>query len=176
MDELLAGIMAGTRHDLGERIVTRLLTEWDRPEAQGRGITLLRGDVVHGVAATMVREFLAHDVDHRLASSIDGGNGDSDDSELRDVLTAVPDWLPVSHAIEALNTVSQETDAAAEDFDELGIVLAFAAAAVTVSAFSLRRKTTQSSRSAGEPPGQCVRATSTSSELLSHSRAASAAS
>ena len=87
-DELLAEVLAGTRHDLGERIVTRLLTEWDRPEVQKRGIPLLRGVVGQGVAATMVREFLAREVIHRLASSIDGGNGDSDDAELRASLAA----------------------------------------------------------------------------------------
>ena len=61
--------------------------------------------------------------------------------QMPDVLTAVSDWLPLSHAIEALNTVSRESDAAADAFGELGIVLAFAAAAVTLGAFSLRRRT-----------------------------------
>lgn len=58
-----------------------------------------------------------------------------------DALASISDWLPLSHAITALTTVSTQADAATEVFGELGIVLAFAAGAVVLGALSLRRKT-----------------------------------
>jgi ABC-2 type transport system ATP-binding protein/ABC-2 type transport system permease protein len=62
-------------------------------------------------------------------------------SAMPDVLRSISDWLPLTHAINALTSVSTETDATADVFGELWIVLAFAAGAVVLGAVSLRRTT-----------------------------------
>jgi ABC transporter DrrB family efflux protein len=57
-----------------------------------------------------------------------------------EVLTAVSDWLPLSHAIDAVNAVT----AGDEGWDVAGplaIVLAFALAAVVLASLTLRRRT-----------------------------------
>lgn len=57
------------------------------------------------------------------------------------VVSAISDWLPLSHSIKALNLVFTEADATADVLWQLGIVLAFTAAAVVLGAITLRRKT-----------------------------------
>jgi ABC transporter DrrB family efflux protein len=58
-----------------------------------------------------------------------------------DVLQAISDWLPLSHSIEALQKVSTESDASADVFRELAIVVAFAVAFVVLGSITLRRRT-----------------------------------
>jgi ABC-2 type transport system permease protein len=57
------------------------------------------------------------------------------------VLSAISDWLPLSHAIDALNLVSTEADATGDVLWHLAVVLAFALAAIVLGAVTLRRKT-----------------------------------
>lgn len=58
-----------------------------------------------------------------------------------DVLYAISDWLPLSHAIEALQLVSTEGGDTGEVLVELGIVAAFALAAIVLGSVTLRRRT-----------------------------------
>jgi ABC-2 type transport system permease protein len=58
-----------------------------------------------------------------------------------DVLSAISDWLPLSHAIEALQTVSTDADGSSTVLRETAIVAAFAVAFVVVGALTLRRST-----------------------------------
>jgi ABC-2 type transport system permease protein len=58
-----------------------------------------------------------------------------------DVLHAISDWLPLSHAIEALQTVSTDADGTATVVGETVIVAAFAIAFVVLGAVTLRRST-----------------------------------
>jgi ABC-2 type transport system ATP-binding protein/ABC-2 type transport system permease protein len=56
-------------------------------------------------------------------------------------LEAVSNWLPLSHAIDALNAVVNDADGAAEALGQLAIVLAFAIGAVILGSITLRRRT-----------------------------------
>ncbi|MCU1472534.1 ABC transporter permease [Amnibacterium sp.] len=58
-----------------------------------------------------------------------------------DVLHAISDWLPLSHAIEALQAVSSATDGTGTVVRETVIVAAFAVAFVVLGAVTLRRST-----------------------------------
>lgn len=58
-----------------------------------------------------------------------------------DVLSAISDWLPLSHAIEALQTVSTDAAGSGTVLRETLIVAAFAVAFVVVGALTLRRST-----------------------------------
>ena len=58
-----------------------------------------------------------------------------------DVLHAISDWLPLSHAIEALKTVSTDANGGGTVLNELMIVLAFAVAFVVLGSLTLRRRT-----------------------------------
>jgi len=58
-----------------------------------------------------------------------------------DVLHVISDWLPLSHAIEALQTVSTDADGTATVVRETVIVAAFAIAFVVLGAVTLRRST-----------------------------------
>lgn len=62
-------------------------------------------------------------------------------SEMPDVLEAVSDWLPLSHAVEALNLVSTGSGSTAEILRETGILAAFAVVFVVLGAVTLRRRT-----------------------------------
>ena len=55
-------------------------------------------------------------------------------------LEAVSDWLPLSHAVEALNLVSSGTGSAGEILREAGILAAFAVVFVVLGAVTLRRQ------------------------------------
>jgi ABC-2 type transport system permease protein len=61
--------------------------------------------------------------------------------EMPDVLHSVSDWLPLSHAIEALTIVATDSDGTADVLREAGVVAAFAAVAVVLAAVTLRRRT-----------------------------------
>ncbi|BDI22867.1 ABC transporter permease [Herbiconiux sp. L3-i23] len=61
--------------------------------------------------------------------------------DMPDVLHAISDWLPLSHAIDALDLVSTEADATGDVLRELAIVAAFAVVAVVLAAVTLRRRT-----------------------------------
>jgi ABC transporter DrrB family efflux protein len=58
-----------------------------------------------------------------------------------DVLHAVSDWLPLSHAIEALQTVSTDADGTGTVLRETLVVAVFAIAFVVLGAVTLRRST-----------------------------------
>lgn len=61
--------------------------------------------------------------------------------QMPDVLYAISDWLPLSHAIDALNAVARDTEDAAYVGSKLLIIGAFALGAVTLGALTLRRRT-----------------------------------
>jgi ABC-2 type transport system ATP-binding protein/ABC-2 type transport system permease protein len=58
-----------------------------------------------------------------------------------DVLHAISDWLPLSHAIDALNAVSTGSEDAAYIGGELLVIAAFALGAVLLGSITLRRRT-----------------------------------
>jgi len=60
--------------------------------------------------------------------------------DMPDLLEAISDWLPLSHAIDAINAVTAG-DAGADLFVPLSIVAAFALAALILASLTLRRKT-----------------------------------
>jgi ABC-2 type transport system permease protein len=61
--------------------------------------------------------------------------------QLPDVLREISDWLPLSHAIDALNAVATDSQDAAWIARELLIIGAFALGSVIVGALTLRRQT-----------------------------------
>jgi ABC-2 type transport system permease protein len=61
--------------------------------------------------------------------------------QLPDVLRQISDWLPLSHAIDALNAVAADSQDAAWIGRELLIIGAFALGSVIVGALTLRRQT-----------------------------------
>ncbi|MEO6505758.1 MAG: ABC transporter permease [Terrimesophilobacter sp.] len=61
--------------------------------------------------------------------------------QLPDVLRQISDWLPLSHAIDALNAVAADSQDAAWIGRELLIIGAFALGSVIVGALTLRRHT-----------------------------------
>ncbi len=61
--------------------------------------------------------------------------------QLPDVLKAISDWLPLSHAIDALNAVATDSEDASYVGGKLLIIGAFALGAVLLGAATLRRKT-----------------------------------
>jgi len=61
--------------------------------------------------------------------------------QLPDVLEAISDWLPLSHAIDALNAVATNSEDAAYVGGQLLIIGAFALGAVVVGSLTLQRRT-----------------------------------
>jgi ABC-2 type transport system permease protein len=61
--------------------------------------------------------------------------------QLPDVLREISDWLPLSHAIDALNAVAADSQDAAWIGRELLIIGAFALGSLIVGALTLRRRT-----------------------------------
>lgn len=61
--------------------------------------------------------------------------------DMPDVLYEISNWLPLSHAIDALNAVAHDTEGAEYIARELLIIAAFAVAAVVLGAVTLRRRT-----------------------------------
>lgn len=59
--------------------------------------------------------------------------------QLPDALHAISDWLPLSHAIDALNAVARNSEDAGYVGGKLLILAAFAVGAVALGAISLRR-------------------------------------
>ncbi len=57
-----------------------------------------------------------------------------------DVLHAISDWLPLSHAIDALNAVARDSEDADYVWAKLLIIGAFALGAVTLGSLTLRRR------------------------------------
>ncbi len=71
--EVFADVLAGDPAHLGERLVRRFLDAWSA-DAAGMGGTivgLLRSATTHEDSASMVREFLAHEVLGPIAESLD---------------------------------------------------------------------------------------------------------
>lgn len=62
-------------------------------------------------------------------------------NQLPDALHAISDWLPLSHAIDALNAVARNSEDASYVGGKLLIIAAFAVAAVVLGSITLRRKT-----------------------------------
>ncbi|GAB3580185.1 ABC transporter permease [Leifsonia lichenia] len=61
--------------------------------------------------------------------------------QLPDALHIISDWLPLSHAVDALNAVANDTHDAAYVGGELLIIGAFALAAIILGALTLQRRT-----------------------------------
>jgi ABC-2 type transport system ATP-binding protein/ABC-2 type transport system permease protein len=61
--------------------------------------------------------------------------------QLPDVLHAISDWLPLSHAVDALNAVAADSESAAWIGGQLLIIGAFAVGAILLGAVTLRRRT-----------------------------------
>jgi ABC transporter DrrB family efflux protein len=61
--------------------------------------------------------------------------------QMPDVLYAISDWLPLSHAIDALNAVARDSEDASWVAGQLLIIGGFAVAAVALGAITLRRRT-----------------------------------
>lgn len=61
--------------------------------------------------------------------------------DMPDVLHAISDWLPLSHAIDALNAVARDSEDAGYIGLKLLIIAAFIVGAVTLGAITLRRRT-----------------------------------
>lgn len=60
--------------------------------------------------------------------------------QLPDVLHAISDWLPLSHAIDALNAVARDSENADYVGGKLLIIAAFAVAAIVLGSITLRRR------------------------------------
>ena len=60
---------------------------------------------------------------------------------LPDVLKAISDWLPLSHAIQALNDLTNSSPAA-DIQTEIWVLVAWVVGAISVGALTLKRKTT----------------------------------
>ncbi|MHB1171193.1 MAG: ABC transporter permease [Lacisediminihabitans sp.] len=61
--------------------------------------------------------------------------------KMPEVLHAISDWLPLSHAIDALNAIATDSENAAYVGRKLLIIAAFAVAAIVLGSISLRRRT-----------------------------------
>lgn len=61
--------------------------------------------------------------------------------KMPDALYAISDWLPLSHAIDALNAIATNSEDAAYVGRKLLIIAAFAVAAIVLGSISLRRRT-----------------------------------
>ncbi|MFF1634997.1 ABC transporter permease [Leifsonia sp. NPDC058248] len=61
--------------------------------------------------------------------------------QLPDALHAISDWLPLSHAIDALNAVANDTEDAAYVAGQLLIIGAFALGAIIFGSLTLQRRT-----------------------------------
>ncbi|TXN31142.1 ABC transporter permease [Lacisediminihabitans profunda] len=61
--------------------------------------------------------------------------------QLPDVLHAISDWLPLSHAIDALNAVAADSESAEWIGGRLLIIGAFAVGAIVLGSVTLRRRT-----------------------------------
>jgi ABC-2 type transport system permease protein len=61
--------------------------------------------------------------------------------QLPEVLEAISDWLPLSHAIDALNAVAADSESAAWIWGQIAILAAFIVGAVILGSVTLRRRT-----------------------------------
>jgi ABC transporter DrrB family efflux protein len=61
--------------------------------------------------------------------------------QLPEVLQAIGDWLPLSHAIDALNAVASGSDDTAAIWIDIVIIAAYAIGAVVLGSLTLRRRT-----------------------------------
>jgi len=61
--------------------------------------------------------------------------------QLPDALRVISDWLPLSHAVDALNAVATGSEDAAYVLGELSIILAWIVGAVILGSITLRRRT-----------------------------------
>ncbi|MFF9561943.1 TetR family transcriptional regulator [Leifsonia sp. NPDC014704] len=76
-------ILAGTQHDMGERLVAYLLERLDDEKSGRRMVVILRTVLSSGPGTRMVREFLVREVLSKLAGLVGG-----EDAELRAELAA----------------------------------------------------------------------------------------
>ena len=61
--------------------------------------------------------------------------------QLPAVLEAISDWLPLSHAIDALNAVATDSESAAWIWGQIAILAAFIVGAIILGSITLRRRT-----------------------------------
>jgi AcrR family transcriptional regulator len=88
---LVAGVVAGPREEVGERLVRAFLTVWDTDEGQQRFSALIRSAVTHEGATRVLREFLTREVFGRVVDAMadEGGSRESREAlELRAGLAA----------------------------------------------------------------------------------------
>ena len=70
-EDLLADVLDGGPDGLGERLLRRLLTEWDRSGAHSPMIILVRSAVSHEESTRLLREFVTGQVLGRLTGTMD---------------------------------------------------------------------------------------------------------
>ena len=78
--DVIEDLLAGTPHDLGERLLRRLLAVWDAPATGAPLQSVLRSATSQG---DLLRDFLRQQILPRLAPAIDAA-----DAELRAAATA----------------------------------------------------------------------------------------
>jgi AcrR family transcriptional regulator len=80
-DLALPEILAGPRHEVGERIVRYVLETWEVPEARRRGVALLRTAIGNKLTTPLVAGFLSRELIGRIARTLE-----VPDAELRATL------------------------------------------------------------------------------------------
>lgn len=82
-DLALPEILAGARHEVGERIVRYVLEAWEQPEVRRRGVVLLRTAIGNKLTTPLLAGFLSRELLSRIARALD-----VPDAELRATLVA----------------------------------------------------------------------------------------
>ncbi len=70
----LAGVLDGSTDGLGERLLRRLLTEWDRTGSHNPMIILVRSAVSHEESTVLLRDFVTEQVLGRLSVVLGGAD------------------------------------------------------------------------------------------------------
>lgn len=71
-DRMLAPVLDGDPATLGERLLRRLLDEWDTADAPSPMITLVRSAVSHEESTVLLRTFVSEQILGRLSGVLDG--------------------------------------------------------------------------------------------------------
>lgn len=82
-DQLVRGALDGPIDGIGEALVTGVVRAWDAPAVRPAALAALRGTVGHGPVSRMLREFLRHELMHRIATRLAEAGVPSDEAELR---------------------------------------------------------------------------------------------
>jgi AcrR family transcriptional regulator len=68
--DLIAGVLAGDRAGMGERLARTVLRTWDDPDSGPPLIALVRGAASHERSATLLREFIAREILDRISTAV----------------------------------------------------------------------------------------------------------